>query len=61
LYVGTRSSQPTGVIMPSSSDSSACSGTRDCTKIVARFGSSPAASQSVTISQTLAAISSGDS
>ena len=42
--------------MPSSSASSACSGTRDWMKIVARVGLMPAASQSTNISQTLSAI-----
>ena len=49
LYVGTRSSQPSGVIIDSSRCNSACSGTCDCTKIVATPGFSPAASQSITI------------
>jgi hypothetical protein len=51
LYVGTRSSQPTGVIMDRSRCSSACSGTQDCTKIVHRWGSRPAPSQSAIISR----------
>ena len=44
--------------MPSSSVNSACSGTRDWMKIVARDGLMPAASQSTNISQTLAEIAS---
>jgi hypothetical protein len=45
--------------MPSSRASSACSITRDWMKIVDRVGSSPAASQSMNISHTDAAMSSG--
>ena len=41
LYVGTRSSQPSGVIIEKYSASSACWGTRDCRKIVALLGVEP--------------------
>jgi hypothetical protein len=54
--VGTRSSQPWGVIIDISRCSSACSGTRDWMKMVAWAGSTPAASQSTIISQTLASM-----
>lgn len=50
LYVGTRSSQPRGVIIPRTSASSAVCGTRDCTKMTDLFGSIPTESQSVTAS-----------
>ena len=46
LYVGTRSSQPSGVIIEHSRCSSACAGTCDWMKITDFSGSSPAASQS---------------
>jgi hypothetical protein len=49
--VGTRSSQPSGVIIDSSKCSSACSGTFDWMNSVATAGFSPAASQSTTICQ----------
>jgi hypothetical protein len=44
--------------MPSSSASSACSGTRDWMNTVARAGLMPAANQSMNISHTLSAIDS---
>ena len=50
MNVGTRSSHPSGVHMLSSPCSTRCSGTWDCTKMTARSGSNPAASQSSTIS-----------
>jgi aspartyl aminopeptidase len=50
LYVGTRSSHPTGVSIAKSRKSSACSGTSDWMNSVERCGSSPAPSQSATIS-----------
>jgi hypothetical protein len=59
LYVGTRSSQPSGALMPSSSDSSACSGTRLWMNSVACAGSMPDASQSISTSHTFFSITSG--
>ena len=50
-----------GVIMPSSSASSACSITCDWMNSVARDGSRPAASQSIIISHVIAEMFSGDS
>ncbi len=50
LYVGTRSSQPSGVIIPKMSASSAVWGTRDWTKMTDFSGSRPTESQSVTAS-----------
>jgi hypothetical protein len=56
-YVGTRSSQATGVVIENSRWSSACSGTSDWMKSVERSGSSPAPSQSASISTALLAMS----
>jgi len=61
LYVGTRSSQPSGVIIDSSVCNSACSGTRDWMKSVACPGSTPVASQSTTMSHTFCSTTSGSS
>ena len=54
LYVGKRSSQPSGVIMPRSRKSSACCFTWLWTKSVAFCGSTPAAMQSTNMSRSAA-------
>jgi hypothetical protein len=59
--VGTRSSQPSGAIIESSRCSSACSAICDWMKIIAWFGSMPAASQSMTMSQQFFCTSPGAS